>query len=176
LGVSTNDFDRVMASLDTPMIVVTTAANDERGGCLVGFHAQSSIDPGRFTVWLSKANHTYRVAQYATHLGVHFLAEGDHELAEHFGTQSGDDVDKFADRDVAEGLGGVPVLVECPNRMVARKVAILDEGGDHVCVVTEPVEVHSTGTFTPLHLSDVSDLDPGHDAEERDQPRTMRAN
>lgn len=55
-------FDSVMASLDAPMAVVTTAVDDERAGCLIGFHAQSSIDPGRYCVWLSKANHTYRVA------------------------------------------------------------------------------------------------------------------
>ena len=30
------------------MVVVTTAQGDERAGCLVGFHAQSSIEPPRY--------------------------------------------------------------------------------------------------------------------------------
>ena len=49
-------FKDLIAQLDYPMIVVTTASAGERAGCLVGFHTQSSIDPERFAVWLSKAN------------------------------------------------------------------------------------------------------------------------
>ena len=60
-------FDSLMASLDPPMVVVTAAAGGERAGCLVGFHSQSSIEPARCCVWLSKANHTYRVALLAAH-------------------------------------------------------------------------------------------------------------
>ena len=41
----TDAFDSLMASLDGPMAVVTTAVAGERAGCLVGFHAQSAIDP-----------------------------------------------------------------------------------------------------------------------------------
>ena len=43
--MSDDAFDSLMASTDPPLIVVTTVAEDERAGCLVGFHAQSSIDP-----------------------------------------------------------------------------------------------------------------------------------
>lgn len=168
-------FSDLMASLDTPMAVVTTAMDDERAGCLVGFHAQSSIDPGRYCVWLSKANHTYRVVLRSTHLAVHFLTDEDHALAEHFGTQSGDALDKFASLDFELAEGGVPLLTRLPNRLFVRRVALLDEGGDHVCVVTEPLRAESAGRFRPLRLSDVEDLTPGHDAEERNDPPTERA-
>jgi flavin reductase (DIM6/NTAB) family NADH-FMN oxidoreductase RutF len=175
VDVSRDPFDRIMSSLDGPMIVVTAAAADERGGCLVGFHAQSSITPGRYSVWLSKVNHTYRVAQYATHLGVHFLSSSNRALAELFGTRSGDQIDKFAGRDVVTGPGLVPLLAECANQMAVRKVAVLDEGGDHVCVVTEPVLVRDASPFEPLMLSQLSGLRAGHPAEEREEPPTMRA-
>ena len=52
---------------------------------------------------------------------------------------------------------------------------MLDEGGDHVCVVTEPVEAATTGPFAPLRLSAVTDLHPGHDAADRPTPPTERA-
>ncbi len=159
-------FDSIMASLDAPMAVVTTAVDDERAGCLIGFHAQSSIDPGRYCVWLSKANHTYRVARRAPHLAVHFLTSQDHDLAELFGTVSGDQVDKFARCDHRVSSQGVPLLDRCANWLIVERVALLDVGGDHVCIVTQPVEAGSGGPFTPLPLSDVADLDPGHDAEE----------
>lgn len=168
-------FDDIMASLDTPMAIVTTARGDERAGCLIGFHAQSSITPGRYCVWISKANHTYRVLLRSTHLAVHFLTARDRPIATLFGTRTGDDIDKFEHCRSTLGDNGVPILTDCPNHIVVRRIALLDEGGDHICVVTEPVSVRSTGRFTPLRLSDVDDLVPGHDAEERNDPPTDRA-
>ncbi len=168
-------FDEIMASLDAPLVVVTTAVDEERGGCLIGFHAQSSISPDRYTLWISKANHTYRLALRATHLAVHFLTADDLEVARLFGTTTGDDIDKFAHCEHETGPYGVPLLTGCPNRLVVRRTALLDEGGDHVCVATEALSASTSGRFTPLRLSDVDDLVPGHDADERPAPPTERA-
>ncbi|MEO7555034.1 MAG: flavin reductase [Acidimicrobiales bacterium] len=162
-------------SLDSPMAIVTATDGNERAGCLIGFHSQASIEPLRYALWLSKANHTYRVALLTEHLGVHLLTEHDHELAELFGTLSGDDVDKLARCEVEQGPEGVLLLAACPNRMVVRRTTLVDEGGDHVCLATEPIAAWSTGPFTPLRLSDVADLQPGHEAEERPRPPTERA-
>jgi flavin reductase (DIM6/NTAB) family NADH-FMN oxidoreductase RutF len=168
-------FDRIMASLDPAMAVVTTTDGRERGGCLVGFHGQSSIGPHRYAVWLSKANHTYRLALRATHLACHLLAADDLELAEVFGTLTGDEVDKFTRCGPVTERHGVPLLDACPNRILARRGALLDEGGDHVLVVLEPIEVECTGPFAPLRLSQVAHLEPGHGSGERPVPRTERA-
>ncbi|GGS76762.1 hypothetical protein GCM10010222_17450 [Streptomyces tanashiensis] len=63
--------------LDGPMYVVTAeASGGERAGCLVGFASQCSIDPPRFTVRLSTADHAYRVALRAERLTVHRLHPG----------------------------------------------------------------------------------------------------
>lgn len=168
-------FDRLVAALDPAMAVVTAAEGGERAGCLVGFHGQTSIDPPRYGVWLSKANHTYRVALRTTHLAVHLLTEADRELAAWFGSQTGDDVDKFADLAVEEGPGGVPLLAAGPHRLVLRRSVLLDDGGDHVCVTGDPVEAATSDAFRPLRLSQVHDLAPGHAAEERPFPPTERA-
>lgn len=168
-------FNSLMSSLDTPLIVVTTAEGGEQAGCLVGFHAQSSIDPDRYCVWLSKANYTYRVGLRASHLAIHFLARGDLALARRFGTLTGDRTDKFAGLRVSRGPGGVPVLEDCPHRLILRRVVLLDEGGDHVCVTGEPLDAQSSGPFEPLRLSQAGDLEPGHGARERPDPPTERA-
>jgi flavin reductase (DIM6/NTAB) family NADH-FMN oxidoreductase RutF len=164
-----------MSSLDAPLIVVTASDGSERAGCLVGFHGQSSIEPARFCVWLSKANHTYRIALRATHLGIHFLTGVDLPLAEHFGTLTGDDRDKFTGMEVHTGVGHVPVLHACANRLVVRRTVLVDEGGDHVCVAAEVVSAQSTGPFVPLRLSQASHLEAGHGSEERNGPSTERA-
>lgn len=164
-----------MSKLDPAMVVVTTAVGEERAGCLVGFHSQSSIDPGRYVVWLSKANHTARVAQLASTIAVHFLAADQRDLAAHFGTLTGDDSDKFAGLEFESTGDSVPLLADCPNRFWGRKVALLDEGGDHLCIVIDPVEANVGGPLRSLRLSDVSDLDASHEAEERNHPPTERA-
>ncbi len=159
-------FDDLMGHLDPPMIIVTTVAGDHRAGCLVGFHSQSGMVPDSFAVWLSKANHTYETAVLADHLAVHFLTADDHDLARLFGTTCGADNDKFGQCDWSTGPGGVPLLDRCANRIVGTRHALIDSGSDHVCLVIDPIETASTEGFEPLRLSDVSDLDPGHAAEE----------
>lgn len=153
--------------LDPPLVIVTAAGNGERAGCLVGFHCQSSIGPERYSVWLSKANHTCRVAQRSGWLAVHFLSDADAGLAERFGTLTGDCTDKFAGLETSEGPGGVPLLAGCPRRLVIRRTAILDEGGDHVCVTGHMTVTSTDGSFLPLRVSETSHLKPGHAPEER---------
>ncbi|WP_243729169.1 flavin reductase [Nesterenkonia sphaerica] len=94
-----------MASVDQPLIVVTTVAEGELAGCVVGFHTQSGISPQRYCLWLSKANHTYRVGLRATHFAVHFLSADNRAIAERFGTRSGDDTDMSS-----PGFGGGRVI------------------------------------------------------------------
>jgi len=166
-ATSEDAFDSLMQSADPAMVVVTTVAEGERAGCLVGFHGQASIAPGHYCVWLSKANHTYRVALRATHLAVHFLAESDLATAEHFGTQTGESVDKLAGVEVETHAHGVPLLAACPRRLVLERIALLDVGGDHVCLTGRVVEAHADGEFAPLRVSDAVHLEPGHDADER---------
>jgi flavin reductase (DIM6/NTAB) family NADH-FMN oxidoreductase RutF len=170
-----NGFGAIYSSLDMPLIVVTAAEGREQAGCLVGFHCQSSIDPVRYSVWLSKANHTYRVAVHSAYLAVHFLASSDLWLAERFGTLTGDRTDKFAGLPASPGPGRVPVLDDCPHRFVARRGTLLDDGGDHVCLTCEPVDVHARGRFEPLRFSRAAYLKPGHGAWERPNPPTERA-
>jgi flavin reductase (DIM6/NTAB) family NADH-FMN oxidoreductase RutF len=168
-------FARLVAHLDPPMAVVTTASGGERAGCLIGFHTQCSIEPNRYVVWLSKANHTFRVGVHAAHLAVHFLGQDDLELARLFGTTSGDRVDKFRSVAWTAGAGGVPLLDGNRSRFVADRVALLDEGSDHVCFVLEPTQVTAADDLQPLRLSQAEHLQPGHQAEERPRPRAERA-
>lgn len=173
--MSTSDFDALMTWSDPPLVVVTTTDGRERAGCLVGFHAQSGIDPGSITVWLSKANHTFRVASFAEVFAIHFLTVDDVELAAAFGTTSGDEQDKFAGCAWHPGTGGVPLLDACPRVVVGRKVALLETAADHVCVVLDPIESSFQPGSEPLRLSHVEHLRPGHDAEERPKPASTRS-
>jgi flavin reductase (DIM6/NTAB) family NADH-FMN oxidoreductase RutF len=161
--LTTEEYDAFVAGLDYPMFVVTTAAEGERSGCLVGFTTQASIDPPRLLVCLSVQNHTYRVASKAELLAVHVLDPGQRELAELFGEQTGDTSDKFSQCSWRPGPDGVPLLEDCP-RLVVGKVVERQDYGDHVGHLLEPVEVESHGNREAMGFEEVGDLHAGHEA------------
>lgn len=161
---SWDDFDGFLEVLDYPMFVVTTRAENGAAGCLVGFTTQASIDPPRFLVGISKENHTFAVAEAATHLGVHLLARDDLELARWFGGQTGDEVDKFAECGWHDGPAGIPILDAAAAWFVG---AVLDrfDLGDHVGYLLNPVDGRAPDVRRPwVTLADVADLKPGHEA------------
>jgi flavin reductase (DIM6/NTAB) family NADH-FMN oxidoreductase RutF len=108
-------FERIVKALDTPMVIVTTRAGDERDGCLVGFSTQCSIHPTHYLVCLSKKNRTYEIARNASTLAVHMLHDDEHDrsLAELFGEETARDADKLARCQWVPGPDGVPVLESC---------------------------------------------------------------
>src|SRR5947209_16979582 len=104
-----------MAQLDYSMLVVTAAApggngHPELAGCLVGFATQVSIDPARFLVCISVKNHTFAVALRAPVIIVHFVPAEGEELAELFGGETGDEINKFARCDWRPGPGDAPII------------------------------------------------------------------
>lgn len=158
------ELDAVVDLLDYPMFIVTTRAGDERSGCLIGFASQVSINPRRFLVGLSDKNHTFRVAQDADRLVVHVLDRDDRELAELFGTTTGDEVDKFARCEWDDGPDGVPVLRKAPA-WFSGTILRRDRLGDHMGFLIEPDVAHvNDGDLSLLTFTQVRDLEPGHEA------------
>lgn len=161
--LDTAEFDAFVEGLDYPMFVVTTRSGEDRGGCLVGFTTQVSIDPPRMMACLSVQNHTYRVAQRASLLAVHLLDPDQRVLAELFGGQTGDEVDKFAQCSWLPGPDGLPLLEDCPRFVVGRVLERIPLG-DHVGFVIEPLDVEAREPGEGLTFEKVEDLEPGHPA------------
>jgi flavin reductase (DIM6/NTAB) family NADH-FMN oxidoreductase RutF len=158
------DFAELVRGLDYPMYVVTTAADGEKSGCLVGFTTQVSIDPPRFLVCLSEKNHTRQVAESATHFAVHFLGQDRMDLAHLFGEETGDEVDKFARCQWSAGPLNMPVLDGAAAVFVGRILQRHDLG-DHRGYLLEPVHVDSRRQIADMiTYAEVRDFDPGHDA------------
>jgi flavin reductase (DIM6/NTAB) family NADH-FMN oxidoreductase RutF len=158
----TTTFPRLMSQLDYSMLVVTAAADGERSGCLVGFASQVSIHPPRFLVCLSVKNRTFRVARRASLLVVHFVPVEASQLAELFGGETGDDVDKFAHCDWQAGPEGAPVVSALENWFAGRIIERFDFG-DHHGFLLEPLEMHGgrgEGSFT---FKRAKAIEPGHE-------------
>ena len=158
-----SSFTSMTADLQYPMFLVTAAAGGDRDGCLVGFTTQCSIHPARFLVCLSDKNRTTRIAMEADLVGVHLLADTDRELADLFGGETGDDVDKLSRWPWSAGPDGVPIL-EGPSAWFLGRVLDRVVLGDHIGMVLEPVEAHHTESVRALSSQEVRDIDPGHPA------------
>ena len=156
-------FDDLVSRLDYPMFVVTTYDGQTRAGCLVGFATQCSIDPARFLVCLSDKNHTHRVAAGAQTGAVHVLREEQHDVAELFGSLTGDEVDKLARCAWHEGPYGLPLLADCAGWFAGR-VLERHPAGDHTAHLVEVTDAGGGGDAALLAFDDVRDLEPGHEA------------
>lgn len=157
------DLDPFLAPLDNPMFVLTVRGAGGAGpaGCLVGFATQCSITPPRFLACLSKVNHTYRAARGVNTVALHALTAADRDLAVLFGTETGDEIDKFDRCDWLPGPGGAPLLTRCPSWLVGSIEARHDLG-DHEGLLLRPTHTGPGTTAQPLMYSAVTDLTAGH--------------
>lgn len=155
-----SSFERLVATLDYPLYVVTTAAKDERAGCLVGFATQCSIHPPRFLACLSKKNRTLEVARRAATLAVHVIDDKNRNIAELFGGETGDEVDKFA-RVSWHSEDGVPILDAC-ERWFAGSILEQIDLGDHVGFVLEPIDTEQIAASEQLTFQEARNIEPGH--------------
>lgn len=153
-------FTRLVTSLDYPLYVVTTAVGGERTGCLIGFATQCSIHPPRFLACLSKKNHTFALAQRAGVLAIHVVEEKNKDLAELFGGETGDQIDKFEHVRWRE-VQGVPVLEGC-ERWFAGRILQQVDFGDHVGFQLEPLESEPGTPNDQLTFQQAKDIEPGH--------------
>ena len=155
-------FAEVVAQLDYAVFIVTTAAPGQRAGCLIGFASQVSIHPPRFLACLSVKNRTYRVSRDAKVLAVHFVSEEDVELAELFGGETGDELDKFERCEWHPGPDGVPIL-SAPRNWFAGEIIRRLDFGDHCGLLLDPIEGQAGRAPSALTFHRSKWIEPGHE-------------
>jgi flavin reductase (DIM6/NTAB) family NADH-FMN oxidoreductase RutF len=157
------DLDAFVAGLNYSMLLVTTRHGDLRSGCLVGFGTQTSIDPFRYLLCLSRSNTTTRVAARAEALILHQIGPDQHDLARLFGEESAEWTDKFASCACSDGPLGLPVLDGCPAWFAGRVVEWL-ELGDHAGALLAPIAASRVRPGLGLTFADLPHLEPGQEA------------
>jgi flavin reductase (DIM6/NTAB) family NADH-FMN oxidoreductase RutF len=153
-------FERLVATLDYPLYVVTTAFQEQPAGCLIGFATQCSIHPPRFLACISKKNHTFLLAVRAPTLAVHIIDEKEKRIAELFGGETGDEIDKFS-QVRWHFVRGVPIFDAC-ERWFAGSVLEQIDLGDHVGFLLEPIDTGQEATSEQLTFQNARHIEPGH--------------
>jgi flavin reductase (DIM6/NTAB) family NADH-FMN oxidoreductase RutF len=156
----TSPFERLVATLDYPLYIVTTAVENEPAGCLVGFATQCSIHPPRFLACISIKNHTLELARRASTLAVHVVEERNKDIAAIFGGETADEVNKF-ERVSWHYEDGMPIHDAC-RRWFAGSVLERMDLGDHVGFLLEPIDTEMAVPAEQLTYQQARDIKPGH--------------
>ena len=95
-------------------------------------------------------------------LVVHLVPEGADALAELFGAETGDKIDKFERCSWTPGPGGVPVLDDCGNWFAGRILDRIDVG-DHWAFLLEPLRGSDKAGEGAFSFQEARWIEPGHE-------------
>ncbi|MGW4966234.1 flavin reductase family protein [Nonomuraea sp. NPDC004186] len=130
------DLFRTLLGRHAAGVVIVTAAVAGRGRA--GFTATSftsvSLDPPLVSFCIDRGSSSWPVVAEAEHLGIHFLARTDHDLARAFAAAG---ADRFSNARWRPGPHDVPVLAD-PDTVLVCRTDQRVTAGDHVIVLAEP--------------------------------------
>ena len=135
------------------LYVITSSEGAKDNGMIGNTVAQISNDPSRVIVGINKANYSCELIKKSGVLNVCTLNEhAPFQIFEHFGFQSGRDVNKFADFEhFDKSSNGLPYLNKYSNAYMSLKVFDTVDTGSHLmffCDITESVVLNDVDTMT----------------------------
>jgi flavin reductase (DIM6/NTAB) family NADH-FMN oxidoreductase RutF len=142
--MDTETFREALASVCTPVSVVTSHRDGHPHGTTVSAFCSLSLEPPLVLVSLARTSDLLAIVTESRVFGINVLSDGQQDLAVNFARKGPDKFDGVAwelDRGVPRILGAATWLV-C-------KLEQLHEGGDHLIAVGE-VEYAESGPGNPL--------------------------
>jgi len=135
------------------LYVITSNDGKKDNGFIGNTVAQVSNDPSRIIVGVNKANYSCEIIAKSGEMNVCTLNEqAPFQIFQHFGFQSGRDVDKFADFEHYDKSGnGLPYLNKYANGYMSLKVFDTVDTGSHLmffCDITESAVLNDVDTMT----------------------------
>lgn len=124
----------VFRRLTNGLYVVGAAHGGQRDAFTAGWITQVSFDPLLLVLSVNPTHASYPILIASGAFAVSILRQGQLELARHFGTQSGREVDKLAGQRWQSAPGGAPVLSDALGYLECR-VAGRYPAGDHELVL-----------------------------------------
>ncbi len=142
--MDTETFREALASVCTPVSVVTSHRDGHPHGTTVSAFCSLSLEPPLVLVSLARTSDLLAIVTESRVFGINVLSDGQQELAVNFARKGPDKFDGVAwelDR-------GVPRILGAATWLVCR-LEQLHEGGDHLIAVGE-VQHAESGPGNPL--------------------------
>ncbi|MCD8299559.1 MAG: flavin reductase [Clostridiales bacterium] len=134
-GIDNNAFFKLSYGL----FVLTARDGDKDNGCIINTVTQLTDTPKRITIAVNKANYTHDMIMKTGVFAVSVLSEEvPFKVFQHFGFQSGRDVDKFADwGSCTRAANGVRYISEYANAFMAATVIEAKDYGTHTLFIAD---------------------------------------
>ncbi|MDD2957489.1 MAG: flavin reductase [Lachnospiraceae bacterium] len=131
-----------MFKLSYGLFVLTAKEGSRDNGCIINTTTQITAAPNRIAIAVNKANATHDMIKNTGVFNVSVISvDASFGLFQHFGFQSGRDVDKFAGFTQAERAeNGLMYVTEGTNGVISGKVIETRDYGTHTLFVAEVTE------------------------------------
>lgn len=130
---------KAMYKLTYGLFVLTAKEGDKDNGCIINTAIQAASTPNQISMCVNKENYTHDMVMRTGEFTVSVISEkATFDLFQHFGFQSGRDVNKFASyRACNRGLNGLYYITEGTNAYISVKVTKTEDLGSHTMFIGE---------------------------------------
>ena len=130
--------NNALFKLSYGLFVVTARQDGRDNGCIINTAMQITDVPKRIQIAVSKENLTHDMIQKTGIFNVSVLSQDAvFWVFQHYGFQSGKDVDKFANIPEARMPNGVRFVEGCTNAVISGKVISTVDCGTHTLFIAE---------------------------------------
>ncbi|MCL2634121.1 MAG: flavin reductase [Oscillospiraceae bacterium] len=150
-----------MFKIPCGLFLLTTKDSDKDNGCIINTVMQITDNPKRIAIAVNKANYTHKTITQTGEFNACVLTQSTpYSIFEHFGFQSGSDVEKFkfaeydSDARTANNIRYLPKFV---NAVISAKVVETQDYGSHslfTAEVTETLVLSDEGGVTYQYYFD----------------------
>ena len=131
--------NKAIYKLSYGLYVLTARCGGKDNGCIINTALQAASAPNQLSICVNKAVHTHDMIKKTGVFTVSVLSEAaDFSMFQHFGMQSGRDVNKFADfRACRRGENGLYYITKGTNAYISVGVDRTMDLGSHTLFVGE---------------------------------------
>lgn len=147
--------NKALYNLSYGVFLLSTNADGKKNACITNTCIQAAASPARLAISVNNGNYTCELIKKS---GTFALSVLDTDITfpviEHFGMQSGRDVDKLAGKDYPEDGFGNPYLDKGACAMFSAKVTESHDLGTHTLFVAEIIEAEVISDKSPITYAD----------------------
>lgn len=130
--------NQAMFKLGYGLYVLTARQDGKDNGCIINTVMQITDDPKQIILGVNKENLTHDMVLQTGIFNVSVLTqEAVFWIFQHYGFQSGRDVDKFANIPESRTENGLRYVEGCTNAVISAKVVSIQDCGTHTLFVAE---------------------------------------
>lgn len=139
---------KAMYKLSYGLFVLTAKEAEKDNGCIINTAIQAASEPNQLSICVNKLNYTHDMIQRTGEFTVSVLSQNAaFDLFQHFGFQSGRDVNKFESfAQCTRGVNGIYYITEGTNAYISVKVNKTEDLGSHTMFIGEITDMEVLST------------------------------